>query len=95
MPAGQSKTQLLDHYQTKSVNTFYQIDGFSELPEDDVLCPDDDGDSFIVGQTNELMTTCPPVRVLVPVFGTDLSRLPYLLRKMATWIENTLLNDEG
>jgi hypothetical protein len=63
-----SKQQLLDAYATKPVQRFLQVDGFCDVWADDVMGPDDDGDSLMLGITHELMSSpgrLMPARLLI------------------------------
>ena len=72
------KEQLLEKYAQKEPNTFYQFDGWwTDEPE---------GGELMATETEELMSTCPDVRVLIPP-GTDKEQASRLLKKIAAWIE--------
>ena len=60
-----TKKEMLDHYAKKEPMLFEQYDGFKNAG-DDVIHPDYDGDSLTVGDTCELMSGYPEVRVLIP-----------------------------
>lgn len=80
------KEQLLEKYAQKEPNTFYQFDGWADQPPDDFMIRDEEGDVKIASETEELMSTCPDVRVLIPP-GTDREHASRLLKKIAGWIE--------
>ena len=81
------KEQLLEKYAQKEPNRFYQFDGWADQPPgDSFMIPDEEGDVMMATETEELMITCPDVRVLV-LPGTDGEQASRLLKKIAGWIE--------
>ena len=93
------KEQLLEKYARKEPNTFYQFDGWAdEPPGDSFMIPDEEGDVVMATETQELMSSCPNVRVLV-LPGTDGEQASRLLKKIAGWIErgyaHEIVGEEG
>jgi hypothetical protein len=83
-----NKMELLKKYSQKSVHQFIQIDGFNLDGRDDALKPDKDGDSLMPCETWELMSSCPPVRILIPAGNPpDKHVVARLLRKIVAVIE--------
>jgi len=90
MDALKTKRELMEHYATKEPMPFEQWDGFDMEDVDDyVMQSDQDGHCIMTCLTNELMTTRPAVRVLIPVGGAGVSAATAatLLRKIADSIE--------
>lgn len=85
-----TKGELLEHYAGKDPTAFYQFDGFAGVHGDDVLRPDDDGDSIMGGGTYELMTGAYAVRVLV-TRGTPEAVAVRLLKKIRKSIKRNPL----
>jgi hypothetical protein len=86
-----TKQDLLDSYADKPVRRFMQIDGWCNVPTDDVMHPDDDGDQTCIGTTHELMRSSGQhmrVRLLIHEDGRpeDVRRL---LTKVLDDIEET------
>lgn len=90
------KEHLLEHYQGKEPYLFYQVDGFTIGPEDFRLVDwltaglglqkgdsvsDKDGDVVFERTTSELMSTCPSVRLLIPL-GASFTNVRRLLKKI-------------
>jgi hypothetical protein len=69
MNNAKTKTELLQHYSTRSPVRFIQMDGFAPEHCDDLIT-DAGGFGLTGGATHELMSGFPCVRVLV-VPGTD------------------------
>jgi hypothetical protein len=61
---GEQKAALLRHYKQKEPTRFVQIDGFSAEQCDDVV-RDIGGFALMTGETHELMSGGPRVRVLI------------------------------
>jgi hypothetical protein len=63
-----TKRELMEHYATKEPTPFAQWDGFDMGDIDDYVMQSDKDGHCIMGPklTNELMTTRPTVRVLIP-----------------------------
>ena len=59
------KAHLLDHYAKKEPTEFYQYDAFTDAIEGSVMKPDKDGVCLFSGNTTELMSGGPSVRVLI------------------------------
>jgi len=83
----QTKKRLLDKYATKQPTEFTQYDAFVNLPGDDVMHPDADGDALCSIDTVELMSGIADLRVLIPKGAPiDGEKAAILLKKMAEWI---------
>lgn len=82
--------ELLEHYAEKTPNQFYQIDVFDVGPDydDPVMQPDEEGDCMLGGRVWELMTSCPEVRVLMPVENCDPATVVRQLKKVIAHIEH-------
>lgn len=87
--AASDKATLLAHYAGKEPTEFLQVDGFPGIAQDDVLSPDTDGDSIMLGSTHELMSGAYAVRLLVTA-GTKKTAVLRILRKIAGVVEREL-----
>ncbi len=59
---------LLNAYATKPAQRFLQVDGFCDIPGDDVMNPDPHGDQLMLTITHELMRSPGahlPIRMLI------------------------------
>ena len=83
-----TKQQVLDHYSRRVPVLFNQYDAFDlgEDGADDVMRPDNDGDSLFRSETWELMSGVYETRVLITA-GTKPSVAVRHLRKIIEWIE--------
>ncbi|CAN5459994.1 hypothetical protein BH20ACI3_BH20ACI3_41880 [soil metagenome] len=63
-----TRDELLARYARREPVAFVQIDGFSGVPLEDVMTPDQEGDAVMLGETFELMSGVYAVRVLVTYF---------------------------
>jgi hypothetical protein len=90
MTNSHTKLKLLEKYASKPVTTFMQTDCFVDNPPSGVaLRGDADGDAVMTGSTQELMSTCPPVRILIPTSPMpDRQQAARLLRKIADELEH-------
>ena len=80
-----TKRQLLDHYESRQPNQFFQIDAFDDLEETEEVKPDPDGHTIYSCETYELMAGS-TVRVLVRP-GTPKDTVLKLLEKIRDQIE--------
>ncbi|MCZ6652985.1 MAG: hypothetical protein O7D91_08155 [Planctomycetota bacterium] len=78
--------ELLRKLLHKPTNIFKQFDGFVVTEPDDVMRPNEQGHCWMEGETVELMSTCPEVRVLIPP-GTKRDDAIALLRGIISSIE--------
>ena len=80
------KGELLAHYARRKPYQYLQLDGFTGIPVEDVMCGDDDGYAVCMTQTWELRTGNIPVRVHV-LAGTSKADTVALLRRILNWVE--------
>jgi hypothetical protein len=86
-----SREDLLAHYKKREPTRFAQIDGFADVPADDVMHGDESGHAILGGTTYELMSGNPEVRILIPD-KTTREDAATLLRKAAEWIDRSGLD---
>ena len=80
-----SKDELLEHYSKKAPSDFIQYDGHCDLPPDgQTIEVDQDGHSFFMRHTQELMTGA-TVRILIQL-KTPKEVTIQMLDKMRQWI---------
>lgn len=81
------KQKLLRHYAERDPQSFYQLDAFTQVAQDDVFGPDDEGDCVMCGVTQELMTGTYALRVLI-TSGTTKDEAVRLLSKVVDAIRS-------
>jgi len=101
LPQDKQKQILLRKYSQKPVSHFAQLDGFDVGIDggDDVMRPDKEGDWLSGGNTSELMSGGPNVRILISE-GTSKQVALRLIQKLVGWLEvdnvwaaNGVIND--
>ncbi len=87
-----TKAELLAHYAEKAPHRFFQYDGFGPKSFDDVVRDCGEGFALFSGDTYELMSGGPGVRVLI-VPGTNPELVDKVLKRVAASYPSDCCND--